>query len=546
MTRVPQVAVDDVTVNEGDGTLSFTLTKTGDTALDGSVNYVINPGSATTPADYGSSDPLSGTVEFLAGETSKTVTVAIVDDNIDEPDEQFTIDLANPVNLGIADDQGTGTILDNDDAPTLSISDATVPEGETAVFTVTLSGQTDQPVTVNLTTADGSAVALTAGNGDYDETTGTLTFPANPGEGTQTLTFSVATNDDAILEPNETFTVSLSEPTNATIADGEGVGTIIDNDGAPQVIVDDVTVNEGDGTLTFTLTKTGETALDGSVDYVINSDTATTPADYGASDPLSGTVKFLAGETSKTVTVAIVDDTIDELDEQFTIDLANPVNLAIGDNQGVGTIIDNDEAPELSISDVTVNEGETASFTVTLSGQTDREVSVDLGTADGSAIALAAGDGDYNAATGTLTFAADPSATSRTLTFEVETNQDAINELDETFTVNLSNASNAAIADSQGVGTIIDDDLPTAADAAAATEDESLGSDSGSLAFDVGTDTAVSFGASYDGGLGAATQSSSGGVTTISSDAGIWTLAINESTGAYTFNQLAPVQPRGG
>ena len=405
---------------------------------------------------------------------------------------------------------------------------------------MTLSGQTDQPVTVNLTTADGSAVALTAGNGDYDETTGTLTFPANPGEGTQTLTFSVATNDDAILEPNETFTVSLSEPTNATIADGEGVGTIIDNDGAPQVIVDDVTVNEGDGTLTFTLTKTGETALDGSVDYVINSDTATTPADYGASDPLSGTVKFLASETSKTVTVAIVDDTIDELDEQFTIDLANPVNLAIGDNQGVGTIIDNDEAPELSISDVTVNEGETASFTVTLSGQTDREVSVDLGTADGSAIALAAGDGDYNAATGTLTFAADPSATSRTLTFEVETNQDAINELDETFTVNLSNASNAAIADSQGVGTIIDDDLPTAADAAAATEDESLGSDSGSLAFDVGTDTAVSFGASYDGGLGAATQSSSGGVTTISSDAGIWTLAINESTGAYTFNQLAP------
>ena len=85
-----------------------------------------------------------------------------------------------------------------------------------------------------------------------------------------------------MLEPDETFTVDLSNASGAIITDPQGVGTILDNDEVPQVAVDDVTVNEGDGTLTFTLTKTGDTALDGSVDYVINPGSATTPADYGS------------------------------------------------------------------------------------------------------------------------------------------------------------------------------------------------------------------------------------------------------------------------
>ena len=454
------MAVNDVTVNESEGSLTFTLTRSGDLSGTGSVDYSLTPGTATTPADYGGD--LTGTVSFAAGEATQTVTVSIVDDDIDELDEQFTINLSNGVSTTIADAQGIGTIVDDDDAPTLSVSDVTVNEGETASFTVTLTGQTDREVSVNLGTADGSAIALAAGDGDYDETTGALTFAADPAATSRTLTFDVATNDDAIDELDETFTVNLSEPANATIADGEGVGTIVDNDDAPELSISDVTVNEGE-TASFTVTLSGQTDREVSVDLgTADGSAIALAAGDGDYDETTGTLTFAAdpAATSRTLTfdVATNDDAIDELDETFTVNLSEPANATIADGEGVGTIVDNDDAPELSISDVTVNEGETASFTVTLSGQTDREVSVDLGTADGSAIALAAGDGDYDETTGTLTFTADPAATSRTLTFDVVTNDDAIDEPDETFTVNLSEPANATIADGEGVGTIVDND----------------------------------------------------------------------------------------
>ncbi len=127
--------------------------------------------------------------------------------------------------------------------PTVSIGDATVTEGNTgsvnAVFTVSLSGTSSQTVTVQYATANGTA---TAGS-DYTATSGTLTF--TPGQLTQTV--SVPVLGDTVLEPTETFAVNLSNPTNATIGDGQGVGTIIDNDAPPPptVSIGDATVTEG-------------------------------------------------------------------------------------------------------------------------------------------------------------------------------------------------------------------------------------------------------------------------------------------------------------
>jgi len=113
--------------------------------------------------------------------------------------------------------------------PSLSVSDATVTEGNAgtvnAVFTVTLSAASAQTVTVSYATANGSASA----GSDYAAASGTLTFA--PGTTSQTVT--VAVTGDTLPEANETFLVNLGSPTNATIAKGQGQGTILNDDAAP-------------------------------------------------------------------------------------------------------------------------------------------------------------------------------------------------------------------------------------------------------------------------------------------------------------------------
>src|SRR5207247_4139798 len=120
----------------------------------------------------------SGTLTFAAGETSKTVTVVVNGDTTKEANETFNVNLTSPTNATIADSQGVGTILNDDGVPTVSINDVTVTEpnsGTTsAVFTVTLSNASDQSITVNYTTVDGTALA----GSDYVAASGTLTFNA--------------------------------------------------------------------------------------------------------------------------------------------------------------------------------------------------------------------------------------------------------------------------------------------------------------------------------------------------------------------------------
>ena len=151
--------------------------------------------------------------------------------------------LTEPDNATLADDSGSGTITDDDPLPTLSIGDATVDEGGTARFEVTLSAASAQTVTVAYATVDGTAIQGT----DYVAGSGPLTFAA----GTTTPQFiSVETTEDTTDEPDETFTVKLTEPDNATLADDSGSGTITDDDPLPTLSIGDATVDEGgDGAL---------------------------------------------------------------------------------------------------------------------------------------------------------------------------------------------------------------------------------------------------------------------------------------------------------
>jgi hypothetical protein len=220
------LAINDVTVTEGNtGTVNavFTVTLSTVSGQAVTVNYATANGTAVAPADYTAT---SGTLTFAAGVTTQSITVPVVGDTLDEANETFVVNLSGATNATIADSQGVGTITDNDATPSLVINNVSVTEGNTgtqnAVFTVTLSAASGQTVTVNYATANGTA---TAGS-DYVARSGTLTF--NPGTTTQTIPVTV--NGDTVVEANETFVVNLSGATNATIADSQGVGTIVNND----------------------------------------------------------------------------------------------------------------------------------------------------------------------------------------------------------------------------------------------------------------------------------------------------------------------------
>ena len=345
----------------------------------------------------------------------------------------------------IADAQGVVTILNDDTAaPTISIADTTVVEGNSGTanmtFTVSLSAASTQSVTVAYATSDGTA---TAGS-DYTTASGTVTF--NPGVTQQTV--GVTVTGDTTTEPNETLLVTLSNPLNATLLRAQATGTITNDDAAlPALTIGSRTVTEGDsGTLSalFTVTLSAASAQTVSASYATADVTATAGIDYTTT---AGTVTFAPGVTTQTITVPVVGDTLDEANETFVVNLSAPQNATLGTpSQGTGTITDNDPTPSLRIDDLSVTEGNsgtvTATFTVTLSAASGRTVTVNYATSNGTATAAS---GDYLAASGTLSFA--PGITTRTVAVTV--NGDVLNEADETVNVNLSTASGATIADTR-------------------------------------------------------------------------------------------------
>ncbi|HMF13115.1 MAG TPA: Calx-beta domain-containing protein, partial [Gemmataceae bacterium] len=226
----PKITINDVTVTEGDsGTVdaTFTVSLSFSTTHTVTVDYSTVSGTATDGQDYtGVTNPL--TLTFDPGQTSKQITIQVKGDLIDEYDENFYVFLSNATVGQITDGQGVGTIVDNDPPPTLKINDVSITEGKRGTklltFTVTLTGLTEKYVSVNYATADGTAKTS---DHDYQATSGTLYFA--PGQ--TTATFSVVIFGDSRKEPNETFSVNLSGASEATILDGVGIGTILNDDG---------------------------------------------------------------------------------------------------------------------------------------------------------------------------------------------------------------------------------------------------------------------------------------------------------------------------
>jgi M6 family metalloprotease-like protein len=220
---MPKLQIDDVSVTEGDsGTqdATFTVTLSQPVRREVTVDFATFDGTATAPEDYGAR---SGELRLGRGATTRQITVPVNGDTAPEPDEHFFVRLSNAHSAKIVDGEGRGTIA-TDPEPSLSIDDVRIDEESAdAIFTVSLSEANNTPVSVDYSTADGSATAPA----DYASTAGTVDFPT----GTTSRTIAVPVKEDFVDEPDEeTFRVQLSNVVHANIADGEGTGTIRDDD----------------------------------------------------------------------------------------------------------------------------------------------------------------------------------------------------------------------------------------------------------------------------------------------------------------------------
>ncbi len=443
----PAIAIGGAAVDEDAGTaeLAVTLSVPSNQAIE--VEYGTADGTATSGVDYTSA---AGTLAFAPGETAKTVTVAILDDTLDEDDETFTVTLSGVQGTAIlAVAEGLGTIRDDDDPPGLIIGDVVVPEGNGPAFApVTLSTATSRNVRVSWATA-----AVTAQPGaDYVESTGTVIIPA----GSLADTISLEILPDLLDEADETFRVSLSSPVGAAIIDHEATVTVADDDALPSLSVADVTVAEGTGSQTsavFAVTLSAASGRAVSVHYATQPGTAQADLDY--LPPVPGTLTFPAGTTSLTVTVPVVGDGLPEGTETFSLALSLAENAALADAVAIATVEDDDGTPVLSIAGTSVQEGD--------SGTVSAELTLSLNAVSGSAVTVqyatesgTANEDDYVPSAGTATIPAGSLST----TVTVQVDGDEENETDETFLVRLSGPVGATLGNVEGTVTILDDDLP--------------------------------------------------------------------------------------
>lgn len=475
-------------MSEGDKGTSYvdfvvTLSEASDQTV--TVQYSTDDSRAKQGSDY---IQTQGILTFAPGELVQTFQVPVIGDTEYEPDEIFSVELSNPENAAL---DLSGSVIkafealftiENDDIsdlPTVAISPATnrMSEGNSgqtmANFTVTLSEISDEVVTVDYSTDDSAAKAGT----DYVQTVGQLVF--QPGETIKQI--SVPVLGDEEYEADEIFRVEISNPVNAVLSfegsviRGHESLFVIENDDYTGPLVSiataDGVISEGSASVSFVFTLSTASDQVVSFDYFTQDSTAKAGEDYVAT---SGTLVFQPGETTKTVEVEILDDGNVEGDEVFSIEIANPVNLAmdvdgnlIKGSDGIFNIHSDDQAGEgpqvsFAVTGGSIREGAVTvktSFTASLSEASDETVSFDYATSNGTAVAGV----DYVATAGTLVFA--PGETEKT--FEVDILGDSLSEDVETFSFKVSNAENVA-QDTSGnpmvsssVFSIIDDDNPT-------------------------------------------------------------------------------------
>ncbi|WP_167394159.1 Calx-beta domain-containing protein [Vibrio diabolicus] len=537
----PSVTITDAgTINEGD-TANFKVTLSnasessvqvelglnlGDTAVGdlGTLEYYTGSGWVAVPND--------GVVTVPAGQTEFDVRIASIDDAVYEGPEGFSVTVTG-IGAVQGSDTGTATIVDDgtgpgpdpdDDRPNVYIVEGSVGvnEGTDAVYTVRLSAAADIDVTVRLNTStDGSNTAeaddigsfvvtladgVTVVNANSD---GTYTIPAGENE----LKVTVPTTDDGVYEGDETFTVAVQGDTGVLGSDsalgiiydgGNGPGPDPDDDRPSVYIVEDsVGVNEGtEAVYTVRLSEAADIDVTVRLSASTGGTNTAEPGDIGAikltlSDGVTvvtansdGTYTIPAGETDLKLFVPTTDDDVYEGDETFTVAVQGATGV-LGTDTALGIIYDggngpgpdpDDDRPTVSISDAgIVDEGDIATFTVSLSNASEGTVQVQLTLNPDETEVVDLGSLEYNTGAGWVAVPVDGIVTVPAMLTEfdvrIATIDDEVYEGPEDFSVTVTGlgavqGTDTGLATIVDDGTKTDDDRPTVSISDAGTIDE--------------------------------------------------------------------------
>ncbi len=336
----PELTLADAGATEGgDATVDFEVTLSR-AATDGvTVDYATSDGTAAAGTDYTTA---SGTLTFAAGDTAKTVSVPVLDDAVDEEDETFTLTLSNASGASLADTAATGTIVDDD---------TEAPEPLTATFEDMPATHDGSRIRFGLTFSEEPGVSYQTLRDEAFEVTGGTVFGAQRKETGSNRRWTISVDPDSA---GIAVTITLPETTDCSASGAictednrplshslsatvEGEATSV-----PSVSVADGSATEGEA-VTFAVSLSEASGEQVTVDYTTASGTAESGTDFTAA---SGTLTFAAGDSSKSVSVATADDSINEEDETLTLTLSNASGATLGNATATGTIVDDDEARE--------------------------------------------------------------------------------------------------------------------------------------------------------------------------------------------------------
>lgn len=425
-------------VNENAGTIQVQVNL--DAASSQAITLPITVSGTSGLSDYSmvSSLPLV----IAAGQTTANISIAITDDTLSEANETLILTMGAPTNAAFgATTVHTITIQDNDALPSVQLSSGSQSvneDGASASVNLVLSQASGQTVTVPVTLT-GTA---TGASDDYLLVT-TVPVVIAAGSTSAPLDFTIL-NDNAV-EGNETAIATLGSPTNATLGATQiHTLTIVDDD--VNISINDVSVNEAAGTAVFTVSLAQASLKTVTMNWATADGTALAGTNYTTA---SGSLTFNPGDTSKTITITILDTAgICEGNRIFYVNLSNAVNGTLLDNQGAGTVQE-DDLPTISVGNVSVKEGSIAAVPVNLNQACTLPVTISYTLSDGTA-----GASDYAGMSATFTLAAG--STSGLL--GVTTFEDALVEGSENLTLTISSPVNANLGTANSTITITDND----------------------------------------------------------------------------------------
>ena len=474
------ISIDNVSQAEGDtGTTDFIFTVSidGGGPATGNINFDFNtevgPTNATPGVDY--TEIISGTGSIAAGTSSTPIIVSVTGDSDEEANETFRVRITNATNATISDAVGVGTITNDDNTISLG-SGVTLDEGDSGstafVFTLNRTGNLTNTSTVDYTVA-GSGTSLTDGSDFVGgvSPSGTIPFAAN--EASTTVTIEV--NGDTDFEPDETFTIALSNPSaGSSIGTASAIGTITNDDSPTVSIVNTSNGSEnGAGAVTngiLTISQTNATTTD--TDIVFNiTGTAAAGVDYTA---FGNTATITAGDFSTDVTIPVLEDAIVEGNETVTITLTGITSGDVvldpipANRTATNTILDDDRA-EVTIEDISFPEdGGPGSINISLDNAVVGGFRVEVSTADGTATTA---NNDYAEITNQALNFSGTANEIRTVTFAPQA--DGTIEGDENLTISMANLTGTMlsvdISDTATI-TILDDDACAAGNTAPALD----------------------------------------------------------------------------